>query len=296
MDRFRALQVFVAVTDCNGFASAARKLHMSPAAVTRMIAALEDQIGTLLFARTTRHVRLTETGALFAAEARNILADLTEAEARASGATQALRGKVRLTAPILFGRSHVAAAVFDFMRKNKHVTVDLLLLNQITNLMDEDIDVGIRIGELIESSLIAIRVGSVRRVLCASPDYIARCGRPRTLGDIERHDGIDLTSASDRQWTFQHNGREKTVRPNIVLRANSPDIVIDAALKGFGVARFMTYQVWDKIESRQLLPLLPRSETPSQLVHIVYPSQRHLPKRVRALIDHLKTFLRGHGR
>lgn len=292
MDRFRALQVFIAVADNNGFAHAAETLHISPTAVTRLVAALEDQIGVRLFARTTRKVRLTEAGAHFAADARKVLADLAEAESTAAGVAQALRGRIRLTAPVLFGRSHVAPVVLDFMRLYPEITIDLLLVDRVTDLLEEDIDVAVRIADLADSSLTAIRVGNVGRVLCASSDYLTRRGNPRSLSDLGRLEGIDLSSASTRQWTFQQKGVEKTVRPNIILSATSPEVVIAATLQGLGVARFMTYQVSDEIEDGQLKVLLPDCETAAQPVHIVYHSQRHVPRRVRALIDHMKTALR----
>ncbi len=293
MDRFRALQVFLAVADHTGFAPAAEALRMSPTAVTRIIAALEDQIGVRLFARTTRRVRLTDAGALFAVDVRRILADLVDAEGAACGATHALRGRIRLTAPVLFGRSHVAPAVLDFLRLYPQIGVDLVFVDRMVDLLEEDIDIAVRIAELEDSSLTAVRVGSVGRVLCASPDYLRRRGPLARLNDLATQAGIELSSASTRQWTFRHKGADRTVRPNVVLGATSPEVVLAAVLEGLGVARFMTYQVRHEIEAGRLEALLSDHEMPALPVHIVHHSQRHLPRRVRVLLDHLRASFRG---
>jgi len=292
MDRFRALEALVAVADSCGFAPAAEKLRMSPTAVTRIIAALEDHVGARLFARTTRRVRLTEAGERFVVEAQKILADLAEAEAAVSGAAQALKGRIRITAPVLFGRSHVAPPILDFMQQYPEIAVDLILADRTTDLLEENIDLAVRIGDLADSTLTATRVGSVRRMLCASPDYVARCGAPDTLAALEALDGIDLVSASSRQWTFRQNGADRTVRPRIVLSTNSPEVVISACVRGLGVARFMTYQVSEEIDAGRLVPLLETSPVPVQPVHLIYPAQKQLGRRVRLLLDHLTVVLR----
>jgi DNA-binding transcriptional LysR family regulator len=293
MDRFRAIKTFLAVAEHSGFARAAAKLRVSPTAVTRTISALEDHIGVRLFTRTTRRVRLTEAGALFAVDARKVLADLAEAENSAAGVTHALRGQVRLTAPLLFGRMHVAPLLLDFMRLYPDITIDLRLADRAIDLVEEDVDVAVRIADLADSSLTAVRVGQVSRVLCASPEYLSRAGDLRTLRDLERAHGVDLSSASARQWVFRQRGLEKAVRPKIVLSTTSPEVVIAAALKGLGVARFMSYQVRKEIADGRLQAILMDYETRPQPVHIVYHSQHHVSKRVRILIDHLKAGLRG---
>jgi DNA-binding transcriptional LysR family regulator len=293
MDHFRAIQTFLAVAETSGFARAAAKLRVSPTAVTRTIIALEDQIGVRLFTRTTRRVRLTDAGALFAVDAKKVLADLAEAESSAAGVTRALRGQIRLTAPVLFGRMHVAPVLLEFMRLYPDITFDLLLADRAIDLVEEDVDVAVRIANLADSSLTAVRVGQVSRVLCASPEYLGKVGDLRTLRDLERANGIDLSSASARQWVFRQRGLEKTVRPKIVLSTTSPEVVIAAALKGLGVARFMTYQVRREIVDGRLQAILKEYETRFQPIHVVYHSQRHVSKRVRILIDHLKTGLRG---
>lgn len=266
---------------------------MSPTAVSRSVAELEDRLGVRLFARTTRTVRLTEAGVHLVGDARKILADLLESEMAVSGAEKALRGRITLTAPVLFGRRYVAQVVLDFIRKYPEIVIDLQLLDRTVDLLEGNIDIAIRIADLSDSSLTAVRIGSVGRVLCASPDFLTRRGEPRTLADLALMDGIELTSASPRQWAFRQGRMGKIVRPNIVLGANSPEVVVAATLQGLGVARFMDYQVKDEIRSERLKPLLTRWEMPPQAVHIVYRSHRHLPERVRVLISCIKAALRS---
>jgi DNA-binding transcriptional LysR family regulator len=287
VDRFRALQAFVSVADHRGFSAAATALKTSPAAVTRLIAGLENEIGARLFARSTRKVGLTDQGALFLTHARTILAELAEAEAAISGAALALKGQVRLTAPVLFGRIHVAPLLLDFSRRYPEISIDFLLQDRVVDMAEEAFDLAVRIADPTDGSQSAGAVGSVRRVLCAAPDYLARRGTPHTVKDLERHDGIELSSASARQWVFRLRGVERQARPRLAFSTNSPEVAMAACLSGQGVARFMDYQVRSEIERGQLVPLLAGSELPPVPIHLVQSSRRPLPRRVLLLLEHL---------
>ncbi|HEX4448848.1 MAG TPA: LysR family transcriptional regulator, partial [Polyangiaceae bacterium] len=190
MDRLETMRVFVAVAEAQGFASAARKLAMSAPAVTRAVSALEERLGTPLLRRTTRVVRLTDAGARYLADCKRILGEIDEAEAGAAGADADPRGLLRITASVNFGRMFVAPIVYEFLALHPRVAVQTLMVDRVVNLVDEGIDVGVRIAKLPDSALQAVRIGSVRRVACASPAYLARRGRPASPRDLEAHDTI----------------------------------------------------------------------------------------------------------
>ncbi|MBT5919900.1 MAG: LysR family transcriptional regulator, partial [Alphaproteobacteria bacterium] len=187
MDRFQALQIFVKVAELGGFAAASRDLGLSPPGVTRAIAGLEDRLGARLFVRTTRSVRLTETGMRFLGDAKRILTDLAEAEEAAVGSHAAPRGELRITAPVLFGRLYVTPILGDYLNQYAQVNAETMFVDRVVNLMDEGLDVAIRIGDLPDSSLSAIRVGVVRRVMFAAPEYLARYGIPQRPRDLTDH-------------------------------------------------------------------------------------------------------------
>src|SRR5690606_6801626 len=214
MDKISGMRVFIAVAEAGGFAPAARQLGLSPPAVTRAIAALEERIGTRLLHRTTRLVKLTEAGARFLVDARRILAEIEEAEAAAAGDHARPRGLLTVTAPVLFGRMHVAPVVLDFLELHPEVSVRLLLLDRVTDLLDEGIDVALRIAHLPDSSLNAVRVGSVRRVACAAPAYLDRRGTPVVPADLAGHDTIGFgLSQTEREWVFGSGLKLQRVRP-----------------------------------------------------------------------------------
>src|SRR5262245_52967647 len=186
MDRLDAMRVFIAVAEAQGFAAAARRLAMSPPAVTRAVAALEERLGARLLHRTTRMVRLTEAGTRFLADCRRILGEIEGAEASAAGAYASPRGQLTLTAPVMFGRMHVAPLVLDFLARHRDVSIRLVMLDRIADLMEEGIDVAVRIAHLPDSALTALRVGAVRRVVCASPAYLKAHGTPEAPADPAR--------------------------------------------------------------------------------------------------------------
>ena len=277
------MRIFLTVAETSGFAEAARRLRLSPPSVTRAIASLEERLGTSLFQRSTRHVRLTQAGQRFLMDARRILADLEEAEASAAGEHRVPRGELSLTASQMFGSLYVAPLVQDFLGLHPKVQARLLLLDRVTNLIDEGFDIAVRIAHLQDSSLRAIRVGAVRRVIVASPAYLAQQGEPRTPHDLLQHDAIAFSSsAAADQWTFRDNMR---VAPPARFTVNSSDVAIRAAIAGRGVTRVLSYMVAPALAKGELKILLADYELPATPVQLVHAEGRRANAKVRAFID-----------
>lgn len=272
MDRWQAMRVFVRVAEQAGFAGAARQLNMSPPAVTRAVAALEARIGTRLLVRTTRSVKLTEAGARYLEDCRRILAEIEEAEAAASGAGATPTGELTVTAPVQFGRLYVLPVVMEHLARHPAVSTQALFLDRVINMVEEGVDVGIRIGPLPDSGLTAIRVGGVRRVLCAAPDYLDRHGTPAHARDLRDHAVIGSTGAAP-------GGR----RPR--LTCNTVDSVLAAALAGQGIARLLSYQVAPSVAEGRLRLVLDDPDGAPMPIHVVSVEGRRAPAKVRSFID-----------
>lgn len=297
MDRLGSLRVFVAVAEAEGFAPAARHLGLSPPAVTRAVAALEDRLGTQLLHRTTRIVRLTDAGSRFLADAKRILAELEEAEASAAGAHAEPRGQLAVTGPVMFGRRFVAPIVLDFLARYSDVTVRMLLLDRIVDLIEEGVDVALRIAHLPDSSLTAVRVGEVRRVVCAAPEYLARRGRPSSPADVPQHDLIAFAPvATPSDWTFATASGALTLKPSARLVANTADVAIAAAIAGRGLTRVLSYQVADELRSGALEIVLVEYELAPLPIHLVHAAGRRASARVRAFVDFAAERLRADPR
>jgi DNA-binding transcriptional LysR family regulator len=289
MDRIDNVAVFSEVAERGSFTEAARRLNRSPAAVTRAVAELEARLGVRLLDRTTRAVSVTEAGQRFLAGARRVLADLAEIEQAAMGQGSAPRGELRVTAPIVFGRRHVLPLVTDFLARYPDVSVRLILLDRLVDLVEEGFDVAIRIGTLPDTSAIATRAGSLRRIVAASPDYLKCRGEPKTPGDLGDHDTIAfLGIESMERWRFT-NG-EARIRPR--LSVNTAEAAIDAAKTGFGITRVLSYQAVDELSDGSLVRLLREYETEPTPVHALYPGGRHPPPKLRAFLDELVPRLR----
>jgi len=294
MDRFQSLQVFVKVAEQGGFAAAARRLAMSPPAVTRAVAALEDRIGTRLLIRTTRSVRLTESGERFLADSRRILMDLEEAEESAIGAHATPRGELRVTAPVLFGRNFVAPILGDFLHRYPLVSAQTLFVDRIVSLMDEGLDVAIRIGDLPDSSLSAVRVGSVRRITFASLDYLKENGTPGHPKDLTRHRLIFASAASVvSEWRFLDQGVPLNLKLNSRLRVNTNDAVIELVSRGWGVSRLLSYQVAPGLAAGRLITILDDFEPPPLPIHVVHQEGRRASAKLRAFVDFMVARLRA---
>ena len=278
------MQAFVAVADEGGFARASRRLSLSPPAVTRAIGTLERRLGALLFHRTTRRVRLTDAGTRFLAECRRILAELEAAEAAAAGAHAELRGQIGITAPVLFGRMHVASLLFDFLAQHPRVTARTLFVDRIANLIDEGLDVAVRIAPLPDSTLHAIPVGTVRRVVCASPAFLAAHGEPREPAHLAPLNAIAFSIGGEapESWAFASG---ESVRPRSQLLVNSNDVAIAGAVAGHGLARVLSYQIAPQLRAGELRLVLEEFEPPPVPVSLVTLEGRRAAPRVRRFLD-----------
>lgn len=293
MDRFHLLTVYVAVAETGGFAAAARQLKLSPPAVTRAVATLETRLGARLLHRTTRHVRVTDAGQRYLADARRILAELEAADAAAAGVNAEPRGELTVTAPVMFGRLFVMPGIVEYLQRHPATTVSALFLDRIVNLLEEDVDVGVRIGELPDSSLRALRVGAVRRVVCAAPAYLHCHGRPVQPGDLACHTLIAAATGAGADWRFGDGGYGTAPRLRPRLTVTSNDAAIEAARAGFGITRLLSYQIAPQLATGELEILLPELEPPPRPIHIVHREGRYPAAKVRAFVDLLAARLRA---
>lgn len=285
MDRLEGMRVFVAVADARGFAPAARALGMSPPAVTRAIAAIEQHVGAQLLRRTTRSVSLTDAGTRFHADCRRILAEIAEAEAAAGGAYTAPQGLLAITAPAMFGRLHVAPVLLEFLAAHPQVSARTWFDDHVVHLLDEGFDVAVRIARLADSGLRAVPVGQVRRVVVASPGYLAAHGVPRTPADVAQHAAIGFSQhgAVNVPWLF--GARGDSVQPRMQLVGNTGEMAIAAALAGHGLARAMSYQVAGDVLAGRLRIVLAEHEPPPVPVQLVHLEGRRATAKLRAFID-----------
>jgi DNA-binding transcriptional LysR family regulator len=277
------MQAFVAVADLQGFAPAARRLGLSPSAVTRLIAALENRLGARLLQRTTRQVALTDVGARYLERVRRILGDVEEAEAAAEGERSRPSGRLVVSAPVGFGRLHVSPVMSAYLKRYPEVSAELLLSDQMINLVEDGVDLAVRIGHLADSTLVARHVGEMRRVVVASSAYLKARGEPKTPAAVAAHDTIQFGAAPD--WRFVRNGSELRVTPAPRFITNSADAAIRYAEEGGGLTRVLAYQAADAIKRGTLKVLLATSEEPAMPIHLVYPTSRLLSAKVRSFID-----------
>ncbi len=298
MDRFNELKVFVSVAENGGFAKAAARLRSSPPAVTRTVAALEQRVGVQLFNRTTRMVSMTEAGRRFLEHARRILTDLDVAESELAGESTMPSGHLTITSPVTMGRMMLPSIVTDFLHAHPHVTAKVLLFDRITNLIEEGIDVGLRVGQLPDSSLIARQVGEVGRILVASPAYLSKHGRPKDPTDLKRHSMIAFTGLlPSREWVFGEakTARRITLKPRFEI--NDAAAAIAAAEGGGGITIALSYMVARQIGERRLQQVLGSFAPSAVPVQLVYPESRLVAPKVRAFVDYaapkLRSALRG---
>ena len=283
MDRLDAMQAFVAVADLQGFAPAARKLGLSPSGVTRLIAALEQRLGARLLQRTTRSVTLTDVGTRYLERVRRILGDVEEAESSAEGERTRPSGRLVVSAPIGFGRLHVSPVMSKYLARHAEVSAELRLSDRMINLVEDGVDLAVRIGHLPDSTLVARHVGEMRRMVVASNAYLKRRGEPKTPQAIASHDTIQFGVAPD--WRFVEEGREIRVAPTPRFATNSADAAIQYAVQDGGLTRVLAYQAAEAIKAGRLKIVLAKFEQPALPIHIVYPTSRLLSAKVRAFID-----------
>ena len=270
MDRLAAMRVFVAVLDAGSLSGAGRSLRMPLTTVSRQLAALEEELGARLITRTTRHLALTEPGRAYLDSCRRILGEIEAAELRLAGEQAEPQGELALTAPVLFGRLHVLPVVTAFLADFPRVTARLLLLDRVVDLVEEGIDVSLRIGALPDSSLMATRVGAIRHVTCASPAYLKRRGVPKLPQELGEHDCISFSGLSPAaQWSFPKAKPQRVnLRPRLIV--NTAEAAIDAAVAGLGVTRVLSYQVAGRLAEgslRLILEDFEPDEIPVSLLH-----------------------------
>lgn len=288
MDRFEALTAFVAVADQRGFAAAARALGTSPPAITRAVAALERHLGVTLFHRSTRAVSLTDEGAALLDRTRRILADLRETEQVVTGGRSVPRGQLYVTAPVMFGRLHVLPVIDALLARHDGLSARMMLLDRNVRIVEEGIDVAVRIGALADSALRMIPIGSVRQTIVASPTYLAEHGVPAAPADLARHrcitgSGVRVGAA----WRFCIKG-ETVVEVSPRLSVNTIDATIAAAEAGLGLANVLSYQSRDAITAGRLVPVLTDHAPPPMPVSLLYDSGRAAMPAVRAFIEGMR--------
>lgn len=294
MDRLHLMTVFVAVAEAESFAGGARRLGMSPPAVTRAVSALEERLGVRLLTRTTRIVRPTEAGLRYLEDARRIIAEIDEADEAAAGVNAEPRGRLAVTAPVLFGRMFVMPAIVEYLQRYPAVDVSALFLDRVVNLIEEGLDVGIRIGHLPDSSMKAIKVGQVRSIVCASPSYLDVHGEPRMPGDLRRHTLIAASGLSPTaEWKFFEKGKPLSVRVQTRLTVTTNDAAIESAVAGFGLTRLLSYQVAPYLASGQLKVVLSDYEPPPLPIHVIHREGRQSAAKVRAFVDTIVQRLRS---
>jgi DNA-binding transcriptional LysR family regulator len=293
MDRLGELRTLLAIVDEGSLAAAARRLGRSAPAVTRDLAGLERRAGTCLVVRSTRNCRPTPAGSLLAERARQLLTNYAEAIGEAGGDTTAVRGPIRVTAPITFGGDYVAPLVASFLDQHPKASVELQLGDRLMDLEEEEIDLAVRIGRLADSPMIARTVGHLRRMVVASPAYLKARGTPRHPDDLVAHDIIQHTGPGQHaSWTFNdHKGGSTQVDVRARFTVNQPEAAIAAARGGRGLVRALSHQVDGDVRQGLLLPVLTEFEDAPHPVSLVWPASRRSWRRVRALIDHLRAGL-----
>ncbi|CCD92666.1 putative transcriptional regulator, LysR family [Bradyrhizobium sp. ORS 375] len=283
MDRIDAMQAFVTVAELTGFAPAARRLKLSPSAVTRLVAGLEEHLGVRLLQRTTRSVTLTDAGRRYLERTRRILADLEEAELAAESERLQPVGRFVVSAPVGFGRLHVGPVMAAYLSRYAEVAAELRLEDRQINLVEDGVDCAVRIGHLDDSSLVARQVGSMRRIVVGAPAYFKIHGEPRAPEALAKHETIQFGPAGE--WRFVKDGKELRIAVSPRLVTNNADAAIQYAEAGGGVTRVMAYQAADGLRGGRLKRVLMKYEPPPVPIHIVFPSSRLLSAKVRAFID-----------
>lgn len=288
------MTIFVAVAEHASFAAVARHFVLSTATVTRAVAQLEQRLGTLLVVRTTRQLRLTESGLRFAADCRRLLADLSDAESSAAGIHASPSGLLTVTAPQVFGDLHVTPVLAEYLTLHPDVEIRGLLMDRIVPMLDEGIDVAVRIGHLPDSSLTAIAVGSVRRMVCASPAYLAAHGTPQNPHELIRRSTISAIMAErSSDWTFSIDGQRQSVDVESRLSLTSFTAAIHATLDGWGLTQVPSYQIRAHLNAGRLVTVLEAFEVPALPVHVVYAQGRKGSSKVRSFVDFCVTRLRA---
>jgi len=282
------LPVFAQVVESGGFTAASAVLGLTPSAVSRQVSQLEDRLGARLLNRTTRRISLTEIGAAYYERARAALDILAEAEQAVVDLSAAPSGVLKISMPSIFGSFHIAPILPDFVDRHPDITLEVSISDRFVDLVEEGLDVAVRVAELRDSSLVARRIAPFRRLVCASPHYVARCGQPESPDDLDDHDCLVLTSYQPRgHWQFGPGRAPRSIPVTGSIASNSVDVLLRAALAGTGLVQLPSYVLSNAIKTGALLPLLTGFEADNRNVYAVYPASRHLSPKVRAFVDYL---------
>ena len=286
MDRLEAMSILATVAEAGSLSAAARRLGTPLATVSRKVSELERHLKTRLLNRSSRKLTMTEAGRSYVAACKRILEDVSEAERAAAGEYTAPQGDLVVTAPLVFGRLHVLPIAIEFLMSYPEIDMRMVLTDRTAHLLEEHVDVGIRIGNLPDSSLVATRLGSIRRVLCASPTYFAKRGTPKRPDDLRRHHCISFEGlTSSDAWTFIAGKSESSVAIRSRLVVNTAEAAIDAAIAGIGITRVLSYQIANAVRAGALVVALQKFELPPWPVNFVYAGARLLPIKLRAFLD-----------
>jgi DNA-binding transcriptional LysR family regulator len=287
MDRLEAMAVLVAVVEAGSISAASRKLRVPLATISRKVSELEAHLKAQLLMRSNRRVELTEAGQSFVAASRRILDDVNDAEREASGEYSTLKGELVVSAPIALGQFFLLPIAVDFLKAHPSIDVRMMLVDRRLNLIEDHIDVGLRVGELNDFSLVAKKVGTVRRVVCASPGYLARRGTPRTPDDLKDHDCITFENTlSSQTWSFSIGKTERPFPIHSRLVVSTAEAATDAAVAGVGLTRMLDYQIAAQRRAGTLELVLESFRSPAKPVHLIYEAGRHLPLKVRTFLDY----------
>ncbi len=286
MDRIAAMSVLHAAVEAGSLSGAGRRLGIPLSTVSRKVSDLEAHLGTQLLVRSTRTISLNEAGKAYVIATRRILEDLAEAERAAAGEYAVVKGELVITAPIVFGRLHMVPVVTAFLQAYPETDVRLVLADRLLHLMDDHIDLALRIANLPDSSDVAVKVGTIRRVVCASPDYLERRGCPQSPGDLADHDAVTFSAlAPSEAWTFGKGATGRPATPRARLTVNTAEAAIDAAIAGVGLTRVLSYQIADAVSAGRLVTVLDGHAPDPVPVNLVYHGQAMLPLKLRAFLD-----------
>jgi DNA-binding transcriptional LysR family regulator len=294
MDKIALMRVFVEAAERESFVGASQRLDMSAPAVTRAIAQLEGSLGVRLFNRTTRRVRLTESGNRYFQDAKRILEEIEEVESALLGVYREPKGILSVTAPVLFGRKYIVPILIEFLDRHPELRVKAVFYDRVSNILDEGLDVAIRIGDLKDSSQFAVRVGNVQKVVCGSPDYLSKHGLPNHPADLADHQIIQSSAVeSSTNWWFESSEGKTSVRVSPRLQFNQNDSAIFAVKSGYGVTRLMSYQVGEEFQSGSLVRILQGHEPEPIPINIVYLEGLRASAKIRSFVDLAKERLQN---
>ncbi|HEX5127608.1 MAG TPA: LysR family transcriptional regulator [Rhodocyclaceae bacterium] len=293
MDRFEAMTIFCKVVDLGSFAAAAERLDISTSAVSRGVAQLEALLNARLLNRTTRRISLTEDGRAYYERCLQLLADLEEAEEIVGNASIALRGTLRITAPIGFATWHLAPAIAEFTRANPQVKFDISLSDQQVDLVEAGLDLAIRVGDLGSQNLVARPIGSARLMVCASPHYLAKHGVPRSPADLSRHQCMTYAYTNESHvWRFENrHGKSQSVRIASAAHSNSGLLLRELAAQGLGLTMAPDFILQTAVDEDRLVEVLKTWTPPPLTIYVAYPSRRHLSAKIRGFANFLQAWL-----